>query len=157
FAAGVYPSDSPREAAAVQDVLRAIRDVSMRHPHAEPTLVRTEAPPQPAPVEQEVAAIDDGLGAPSAASAIAVEEISIAPPAPTQAAPKPPAAKQPTVEVRPVSEEPDDDWLARQSAAIGSGAPALGVLAESAEDEPKAFVSTVRDELDPDLLPVFLT
>src|SRR5262249_60107207 len=68
FAAGIYPSDSPRDAAAVQEILSAIRDVSMRSAHVEPTLVRAEE--KPSAVEQEGTPQDDGLGAPSAASAI---------------------------------------------------------------------------------------
>jgi chemosensory pili system protein ChpA (sensor histidine kinase/response regulator) len=144
FAAGIYPSDSPRDAAAVQEVLRAIRDVSMRRTHVEPTLVRAEEarPPAPAP---EVPAADDGLGAPSAARAIAVEEIDVTPP--RQPVPKaPPPA---------TADEQAEEWLARETAAKPA-APQVAVLPETIEDEPKAFVSTVRDELDPDLLPVFI-
>ncbi|HUL64262.1 MAG TPA: Hpt domain-containing protein [Burkholderiaceae bacterium] len=143
FAAGIYPSDAPRDAAAVQEVLRAIRDVSTRRSHAEPTLVRTEeARPPAAP---EVPAADDGLGAPSAAGAIAVEEIDVTPP-------RQPVAKAPRAAT---ADEQAEEWLARETAAKPA-TPPVAVLPETTEDEPKAFVSTVRDELDPDLLPVFL-
>jgi chemosensory pili system protein ChpA (sensor histidine kinase/response regulator) len=143
FAAGIYPSDSPGDAAAVQDVLRAIRDASQRPVSSEPALVRKAQ--APARVEPEVAPIDDGLGAPSAAGAIAVEEIDVAPPA------KPAAAT-------PVKTPDDsaDEWLVRETTTAASATPAVALLPEQPEEEPKAFVSTVRDELDPDLLPVFL-
>ena len=149
FAAGIYPADAPRDANAVQDVLRAIRDLSKRPAHAEPTLVRTEE--TPAVVEPEVAAVDDGLGAPSAAGAIAVEEIDVAPPqVPAVAATSPAGAD------RAATEELADEWLARETAAASATTPRVTVLSEAGDEEPKAFVSTVRDELDPDLLPVFM-
>ena len=144
FAAGIYPPDSPRDVAAVQEVLRQIRHLSGRPAHAEPTLVRAE--PAPRAAEPEVAASDDGLGAPGAASAIAVEEINVAPPRAKARAVPPPA----------VTDEQADQWLARQTASSTPSAAPVVVLTEPSDDEPKAFVSTVRDELDPDLLPVFL-
>src|SRR6185295_1527917 len=143
FAAGIYPAAADRDSAAVQEVLRAIRDLSSRPARAEPTLVRAEeAPPK---VEPEVTTVDDGLGAPSAAGAIAVEEIDVAPPQPQPVA----SAATP---VRP-SDALADEWLARETAAAQ---PSVPLLPEAVEEEPKAFVSTVHDELDPDLLPVFM-
>jgi len=142
FAAGIYPADAPRDAAAVQDLLRAIRDVSLRSSHPEPTLVRTEEPP-PA-VAPEVALVDDGLGAPSAVGAIDVEELEVAPPSQTDAG----------------NDETGDAfneaWLAKETAGSSAGRAPVALLPEAADEDPKAFVSTVRDELDADLLPVFL-
>jgi chemosensory pili system protein ChpA (sensor histidine kinase/response regulator) len=149
FAAGIYPGDAPRDANAIQEVLRAIRDLSKRPTHAEPTLVRAEE--APAAVAPEVAAVDDGLGAPSAAGAIAVEEIDVAPPQVPGVAATPPTGAD-----HAATDELADEWLARETAAASATTPPVAVLSEAGDEEPRAFVSTVRDELDPDLLPVFM-
>ena len=157
FAAGIYPADSARDAAAVQEVLRAIRNVSMRPAHTEPTLVRTEPP---APVaepeaEAETAPLDDGLGTPSEVGAIAVEELDVTPPQVQPAQPAQPA-QPPAVVTQATNDDNAEDWLARETSTQSSSAPPVSVLAETIDDDPKAFVSTVRDELDADLLPVFM-
>jgi len=134
FAAGIYPDEAPHEASALHDLLRVLRTQSTA---AQIQIAATTlAPPARVATDRPVAA------APIAGP---VEEIEM-PPAPDV----------------DVSFE-----LVRQTAAESvDEAPALELPELIEEDAAsststdrglRAFVSTVSDELDADLLPVFLT
>jgi chemosensory pili system protein ChpA (sensor histidine kinase/response regulator) len=128
FAAGIYPSEAPLEAAAVDELVRFVRNADLRSPEP-PQSPAAESPPAESPAVEHGPALE----APPH-DAIAVEEIVLD------------AAPEPAVELDA------DAWLAAQAAAPMTERASL--LPEVADEQSK--VAAV-DELDPDLLPVFLT
>lgn len=124
FAAGIFPTEAPLEAAAVAELLRVIRATAA--PPPEPPPIAAAPPDEPQIAVEEAAAAE---AVPPAA--ITVEEIVVD------------AAPEPAVE-----ELDTDAWLAAQRDAAAQGAARL-----AADDEAQV---TAADEIDPDLLPVFL-
>ena len=171
FAAGIYPEPAPHEAQAIRILLA---DINARHaahfealaaakleavPAAEPL---PAAPPTPLAATPAPGIVLD-FDLPSAADAASPVDASAA---------ESEAAALPTYSVTeeaPAGADPDidsllDELLTRESAAPApQPAPAAGAapltLADDAEGpgapEP-ASASSVRDDIDPDLLPVFL-
>ena len=138
FAAGIYPDEAPLEAGALQDLVSVVRAHSALHDELAPVVMHPSAtgavelpvPELPAANETPVVAAEPEPGPASAADLL----LDV-----THAAVE--SEPAPTATATPIS------------TAEVEGGPA----AEAAEDEAEeAAASKVRDELDADLLEVFL-
>jgi chemosensory pili system protein ChpA (sensor histidine kinase/response regulator) len=131
FAAGIYPDEAPFEAGAIEDVVSVVRAASSLHLDATPM---TFAPPESAP-----------------SAAVDAEELPL--PAFDALDELPEATAQPEVDLSSL-----DGFSIEFSDATASGEEAGATSAEQDSDDAEpAAASAVRDELDPDLLEVFLT
>lgn len=134
FAAGIYPDEAPLEAGALQDLVAVVRAHSALHDELAPVLMHPSAT---GAVEMPTLRFDavpevPAEAAPDPAHAAGVVTYS-APDEPMRIEPAAPAAEV-ILEAAPVATE------------------------EATEDAAEeAAVSRVRDEIDPDLLEVFLT
>jgi len=141
FAAGIYPDAAPLEAGAVQELLGIVRAQAALHM---PTL------------DSEETALDEETLVPAGASAPALPPVPMPPPRVPVAA-QPPAAEAPAVratkqDAAATTAASDADTAAAETAAL------LGQIASTTpREEARPAAPAVRDELDADLLPVFLT
>ncbi len=147
FAAGLYPDAAPLEAAAVQELLSVVRAQTALHMPAidsEEALLAEEslAPDEPLrAVEPSSAVTEPVVETQRPVEITASEPRVVEPVAPTSG------------DVAPSSEtsEPIAESAAAETAAL------LGQIASAApREEAKPVAPAVRDELDVDLLPVFL-
>ena len=140
FAAGIYPDEAPLEAGAIQDLVSVVRAHSALHDDASVLAL----------VEASMASVDV-IEPPAAESAVeALEE---------------PATEE--LVAQPVAGEPDTDAVAFEPGepqAADQGDARDGQLRDEAGDEEesggepgKPAPTKVRDELDAELLEVFLT
>jgi len=137
FAAGIYPDAAPPEAGAVQELLSVVRAQAALHLPS---------------VDSEDVALDEEMLSPPelpAAEQPAAASLPIKP----VSAPTPMPAQSPSKEAAmPAADRAVADTAAAETAAL------LGQIASTTpRDEPRPAAPAVRDELDPDLLPVFLT
>ncbi len=138
FAAGIYPDEAPLEAGALQDLVSVVRAHSALHDELAPVVMHpsatgaVEMPPHESLAANETPAVD------------AKPE-----PAPAVAADVPPEVTHVAVRSEPTT--------AGAAAPVSSGGVEGRPAATAAEDEAEeAAASKVRDELDADLLEVFL-
>jgi len=137
FAAGIYPDESPLEAGALQDLVSVVRAHSALHDELAPVVMHPSA----------TGAVEMPLHEPPAANETLAEA--------AQPEPAPAAADVP-LEVTPtaVRSEPTPSATTAPASSGGvEGGPAATAADEEAEE---AAASKVRDELDADLLEVFL-
>jgi chemosensory pili system protein ChpA (sensor histidine kinase/response regulator) len=149
FAAGLYPDEAPLDAGALQDVVAVVRAHSALHEELVPSMVppSTEAIDtlqwtEPAAAEPELApAAGDPI---QQATAYAVEVETEVKPAETE------LAAEPDIVAQAVESLPGMQAEAEPEVQTDAQAEA------QAEAEAEAAASRVRDELDADLLQVFL-
>lgn len=143
FAAGVYPEPSPFEAGAVQDLLSVVRaQIEHRHDQA-----MGETPPA---VELSIVAAPEAPAEP-ASSAQDEPAAQFAPP--DEPAPQFAPRDEPAAQFAP-QPVPDSPPAVPDSTFVQTGAAARPIGPGSLVSQP---VSTVRDELDRDLLQIFVT
>ncbi len=137
FAAGIYPDAAPLEAGALQDLVSVVRAHSALHDELAPVVMHpsatgaVELPPREPLAANEPAAV-------------ATEEPARVEPADLPLSATPTAA-------------PAEPTIATRSAPVSSGGAENDPSASTAEEEAEeAAASKVRDELDADLLEVFL-
>jgi chemosensory pili system protein ChpA (sensor histidine kinase/response regulator) len=162
FAAGLYPSEAPLEVAAVQELLAVVRAASaLRAAPGGPAQL------QPVP-GAPAAAADPGAPAMAAAQPIGQQIGPAAAPAQVEAD-SGATGFSPVAAAEPSSDGADAGSASRGGAPDGPLPEPLPVFASGddeplsvptdgeAPQEPEAALSRVQDELDPDLLEVFVT
>jgi chemosensory pili system protein ChpA (sensor histidine kinase/response regulator) len=137
FAAGIYPDEAPLEAGALQDLVSVVRAHSALHDELAPVVMHPAA--------------TGAVEMPSPESVLASELRA--------EASEPESVTEPEAALAtPASEVPLDSLETAVSKPLDAGASESPPAPSAAEEEAEeAAASKVRDELDADLLEVFLT
>ncbi len=133
FAAGIYPDAAPLEAAAVQELLSVVRAQTELHlPAAE---------------------VDETLLAEEPPTVAETPVVALSTPTPAEVEAGEVPGAEPAIELERLEQAEEG-----AASAAAETAALLGQIASAApRDELRPAAPAVHDELDPDLLPVFLT